>query len=118
MKYITLVVLLLASVGAYAQTPHGARLSWNQSTTPGITANALKCGTVTKVYTLLWTFNTPTTVYSWGTNDPINPPIQGQNYFCVVTASINTIESDPSLELSFRFPTVPVPIQGLQRTEY
>lgn len=103
---------------AGAQTPHGVAFTWTQSTTPGITANALKCGTATKVYPLVWTFNSPTALYDWLTNDPVNLPIQGQIYFCVVTAKKGSIESDPSPELTFPFPTVPIPPAGLQRTEH
>lgn len=93
-------------------------MTWLQSNTPGITGNALKCGTATKVYPLVWNFTTPTTAYDWLTNDPVNQPIQGQVYFCVVTAKKGTIESDPSPELQFPFPTVPISPAGLQRTEH
>lgn len=117
MKYVCLILFLFTSV-LYAQIPHGDLMTWPQSTTPGITGNALKCGTVTKVYPLVWNFNTPTTSYDWLTNDPLNVPIQGQIYFCVVTAKKGAIESDPSPELQFPFATVPVPPQGVQRTEH
>lgn len=114
----TLPLLLLLSSIAGAQIFHGELLSWTQSSTPGITGNTLKCGSLTKIYPLKWTFNVPTTTYDWLTNDSINPPSQGVTYFCVVTATIGVIESDPSPELTFRFPTVPLPPPGLQRTEH
>lgn len=115
---LRILLSLFFAVPVAAQTPHGVAMNWLQSVTPGITANALKCGTVTKVYSLVWTFTVPTVSYDWLTNDPVNPPVQGQVYFCIVTAKKGAIESDPSPELSFPFPTVPVPPAGLQRTEH
>lgn len=116
-KRLGLLLALVASM-APAQTFHGVLLSWNQSPTPGITSNALKCGTTSKNYPLKWTFGTPTTNYDWLTNDATNPPVQGQTYFCIVTASIGGIESGPSPELSFPFPTVPLSPPNLQRVEH
>lgn len=115
-SYKGMFLLVLFCLPAWAQ--HGDLMTWTQSPTSGITGNTLKCGTVTKVYPLVWNFNTPTTSYDWLTNDPVNVPIQGQIYFCVVTAKKGSIESDPSPELQFPFASVPLPPPGLQRTEH
>lgn len=110
------MVLLCGSIAA--QTPHGELITWIQSATPGITGNALKCGTATKTYTLVWTFATPTITYDWTTADTAHPPVQGQQYFCVVTAKKGAIESDPSPEITFQFPQVPIPPGGVQSTDH
>lgn len=114
-KYL-FTILLFASF-AIAQ-PHGVRFSWTQSPTPGITANDLYCGTSTRSYNLRWAFSTPTVEYDWLTTDGTHPPTQGQMYFCAVTAKKGAIDSDYSPELTFRFPSVPLPPPGLSITEH
>lgn len=115
---VILSLLLLCALVQAQTTAHGVLFVWTQSTAPGITANTLYCGTATKTYTMKWAFSSPTTSYDWLTTDATNPPVQGQTYFCAVTATKGAIESDKSPELSFPFPIVPLPPAGLSRTEH
>jgi len=118
-KRLLLLSLILAAGVAKAQAaPHGVQFTWLQSTTLGITSNTLYCGITAGNKNLKWVFSSPTTAYDWTTTDVTNPPVQGQNYVCAVTASKGGIESGPSPDLTFQFPTVPVSPAGLQRTEH
>jgi hypothetical protein len=107
-------LLLLLSAFAPAQTTHGIAFTWPQSVTAGITGNDLYCGISSRAYTLKWHFTNPITAYDWLTTDPVNLPVQGQKYFCAVTASKAGIESGYSPEVSTTFPEVPVPPAAMQ----
>lgn len=102
----------------FAPVAHGAAFTWPQSITPGITSNALYCGTVSGSYSLKWAFPSPATSFDWLTTDVTNPPVQAQKYFCAVTASIAGIESGYSPEYSFTFPQVPLAPAGLSTSTH
>lgn len=131
MRNALIVVFLFVSVAAFAAAPpmvplaspsaHGILWTWQQSATPGITANALYCGTASGVYTFAWTFSTPTTSFDWLTTDSTHPPVQGQKYFCAVTAFTGAgpgIESGYSPEASGTFPVVPLAPPGLSQNPH
>lgn len=144
MRKVFILVMLLCAAMAFAASPmapgaplarairifaapvaqpsaHGILWTWPQSPTPGITANTFYCGTVSGTYTLVWTFSAPTTTFDWLTTDSIHPPVQGQKYFCAVTAStggVPGIESGFSPETPGTFPVVPLPPPGLSQAPH
>lgn len=110
--------LLFVSLGN-AQTTHGILFNWTQSTSTGVTANRVKCGTATGgPYSIVFTSTGPIVSYDWLTTSSI-VGVGGTRYYCVVTALAGTVESVNSNEVNAIFPeTPPTPVTGATATAH
>ena len=111
---ISLALLFNHSVIAQA-AGHGIKLTWTQSTSPGLTANTVYRGSVSGgPYTQIWT-GSPTTSYS----DPMTSSNQGTKACYVVTATASgMLESPYSTESCNTFPTQTSQVSGVTTTQY
>ena len=106
MKKTLLLTFVVLSCCFSAAAQHGLKVTWTPSSTSGVTSQTLYRATApgAEVYgTPLVTFaNNTTNNYLDTTGLP------GITYYYTAEAWINTINSNPSVEASGLFPTVPV----------
>lgn len=116
-RLIAICILLTGTI--WAQTTHGILFNWTQSTSTGVTANRVKCGTATGgPYSIVFTSTAPIVSYDWLTTSSI-VGVGGTRYYCVVTALAGTVESVNSNEVNAIFPaTPPSPVTGATATAH
>src|SRR5580698_10003059 len=89
-------------------------LTWTQSVTPGVTANCVYRGTVSKTYTMPALFCSATPIITY-TDLTV---VRGNTYYYVVTAKLGAVESGYSNEVDPTVPQVAPPTgNGSQETK-
>lgn len=112
---LIIICVFLTMHVVHAQSGHGIKLTWTQSTSPGLTANTVYRSTVSGgPYTQIWT-GAPTTSY----NDPMTNSNQGTKACYVVTATAAPqLESPFSNETCNTFPSQTQAPSGVTSNTY
>lgn len=118
-RILTFILCLMAIVTVscfpvHAQAAHGVRLTWTQSTTPGITSNTVyQAPTGTGTYSKIFTSSTPITTY-----DVALTTANGGTSQCWEVTATLLIESFPSTFVCATFPVQTGTPSGLSATAF